>query len=79
MKAREEKEQLNQRIKLLESQVKRSKVPQDLNTREHTEKVISILYIYIYLFIYFIFNDIFFHSCNIFMGNFCEQIADERL
>lgn len=39
MKAREEKEQLNQRIKLLESQVKRSKVPQDLNTREHTEKL----------------------------------------
>ncbi|XP_043797348.1 A-kinase anchor protein 9-like isoform X6 [Apis laboriosa] len=39
MKAREEKEQLNQRIKLFEVQVKRSKVPQDLNTREHTEKL----------------------------------------
>lgn len=56
MKAREDKEQLNQRIKLLESQVKRCKTPQDLNTREHTEKVISILYIYTH--IYFIFNDI---------------------
>lgn len=44
MKAREEKEQLNQRIKLLESQVKRSKVPQDLNTREHTEKIATFLW-----------------------------------
>lgn len=50
MKAREEKEQLNQRIKLLEGQVKRSKVPQDLNTREHTEKVISTFHIYIYIY-----------------------------
>ncbi|XP_031363999.1 A-kinase anchor protein 9-like isoform X12 [Apis dorsata] len=39
MKAREEKEQLNQRIKLFEVQVKRNKAPQDLNTREHTEKL----------------------------------------
>lgn len=49
MKAREEKEQLNQRIKLFEVQVKRNKAPQDLNTREHTEKVISIFF-FLYLF-----------------------------
>lgn len=75
MKAREEKEQLNQRIKLFEVQVKRNKAPQDLNTREHTEKVISIFFFYIY----FIFNDIiiyFFSQLQHFYGKFLR--ADSR-
>lgn len=45
IKSREEKEQLNQRIKLLEDQIKRNKGPQVSNARiPEIEKVISIFF-----------------------------------
>lgn len=50
IQAREEKEQLIQRIKILEDQIKRIKTSQVSNFKfpEHLEKVISILSVYIY-------------------------------
>lgn len=54
IKSREEKEQLNQRIKLLEDQIKRSKGSQVSNAKiPEIEKVISIFLPYIH----FVLND----------------------
>lgn len=66
IKSREEKEQLNQRIKLLEDQIKRNKGPQVSNARiPEIEKVISIFFSYIH----FVLNDtiIFFFTVATFL------------
>lgn len=66
IKSREEKEQLNQRIKLLEDQIKRNKGPQVSNARiPEIEKVISIFFPYIH----FVLNDtiIFFFAVATFL------------
>lgn len=77
IEAREEKEQLNRRVKLLEAEAKRIKDSDNGNLLgpNYIEKVISLLSKGNSFSLF----AIVFHSCSTFMENTCERIADARL